>query len=148
MITEWYSGLSPATIPAWSGLIISIALALIKIVELWWGRFKVDASLTLTSDDEIGNILYIRNLSPNPIILTHWRIYYARRFWPFAEKTKAAEAEFDWGDTTIDRISTETMHFREAEYFPSSHKFLRGRAIYIRMSFAGRRGVTRRLYPR
>ncbi|WP_417427045.1 hypothetical protein [Hoeflea sp.] len=143
----WLENLPDATIPAWLGFILSMSLAIIKVWELWQGRFKVDVSGSFTSAYDIGNTIYIRNLSPYAVILTHWEIYYARRFWPFSQREVAADRDFDAGDTTIEKASSYSLTFANEEYFSTSHKRLNGRSLYVKLHFAGRKPVRRRIYP-
>ncbi|CAN7286075.1 hypothetical protein LJR251_001372 [Rhizobium rhizogenes] len=143
----WFSNLPDATIPAWLGFFIATALAVIKVWELWRDRFRINVSASFAGDERIGNTIYVRNLSPHAVILTHWQVYYARRFWPFAKKQVVKEREFDAGDTIIEKTSTYSIQFSEQNYFSSSHKWLNGRSIYIKLHFAGRSQVRRRIYP-
>jgi hypothetical protein len=144
---EWLLKPPDATIPAWLGFFISIVLAGVKLWELWRDRFRIEVSASFAGDERVGNTIYIRNLSPHAVILTYWQVYYARRFWPFAKKEVVEEREFDAGDTVIEKTSSHSLQFSEQNYFSSSYKRLRGRSIYIKLHFAGRGSVRRRIYP-
>ncbi|MFN4169067.1 MAG: hypothetical protein ACK4HD_12225 [Pannonibacter phragmitetus] len=144
---EWLIKLPDATAPAWLGFVISVILAVIKGWELWQGRFKIEVSGSFTSAPEIGNTIYIRNLSPFPVILTHWQVYLARRFRLFSKKAVVANREFDAGDCTIEKFSSHAMQFADEDYFSTAHKRLSGRSVYIELHFAGPRSVRRRIYP-
>lgn len=144
---EWLTKLPDATVPAWLGFALSTILAAVKVWELWQGRFKVEVSGSFTSAPDIGNTIYIRNLSPFPVILTHWQVYLARRLWLFSKKEVVSDREFDAGDRTIEKFSSHTMQFANEEYFSTAHKRLNGRSVYIELHFAGRRPVRRRIYP-
>lgn len=144
---DWFSKLPDATIPAWAGFFISTALALVKIWELWQGRFRVDVSGSFAGDERVGNTVYIRNLSPHAVILTHWEVYYAHRYLPFSKRETATERDFDAGDSVIEKTSTHPLHFADEGYFSWSHKKLRGRSIYIKLHFAGRPRISARIYP-
>jgi hypothetical protein len=132
---------------SWWGAGLSTFLALVKLWEVWGNRFRLEISYNFTSSPEIGNEILIRNLSGKPIILTNWELLHRSSDWPFAKFSTVESAEHDAGDTKIEPHSTCTLAFVEAYHFGWSPRTLKGRSIVIRLWFAGRRPITRLVYP-
>jgi len=130
----------------WGGL-LSTGLAGIKVFEWWRDRDRVDISFGSSTSVEHGNQIQIRNLSNRPIIITHWELFFAfdskgeRDYEPFDSD------DYDDGDLTIAAHASKQWNFCEARYFSTSDKHLRGRSIYLRLSIAGRKDLTTKLYP-
>ena len=118
---------------------LSTLLAGVKIWEICSNRFKVDSSYNFTSSEDIGNEVLIRNLTSRAFILTHWELLYFRRSWPLRQFEPLASPEYDDGDTKIEPYSTLKLCFREADYFSTSPRALKGRKLYFRIWVAGRR---------
>jgi hypothetical protein len=136
----------PTAFLAWWGAILSTALAVVKIFELWRDRFRVEVSYSLVGDEEIGNTVFIRNLSGRPFILTYWELFYASRYLARWRAEAIQDREFDAGDYKVEPFSTLPLRFSEAKYFSWHENALRGRAIYIRLHLAGRRPIVRRVF--
>ena len=135
-----------STLIAWWGAGLSTLLALVKFYELWRDRSRVDVSYKFTGDPSIGNEILIRNLSHRPQILAHWELLYCSGRWPRQDFESFESAENDAGDHRIEPHTTFTLRFAEANYFNWGHKALNGRSIYIRLYFAGRRAILRKVY--
>lgn len=134
-------------IAAW-GACLSTALAGIKIWETFRSRFRIEVGGCFTSASDIGNTLRIRNISPNPIILTYWVIFYGSGKWPFREEKPLSNIDYDSNDLAIQPSATCTLEFTDEEYFSTAPSSLKGRSIYIRLHFAGRREpIVRKVYP-
>lgn len=130
----------------WGGL-LSTGLAGIKVFEWWRDRDRLDISFGSSTSVEHGNQIQIRNLSSRPIIITHWELFLA-----FDSKGKrdcefVDSADYDDGDLTISAHASTQWNFCEARYFSTSGKHLRGRSIYLRLCIAGRKDLTKKLYP-
>ncbi len=67
-------GNSTSVFLAWWGAGLSTTLALVKLFELWQTRFRLEVSYNFTDSVEIGNEVFIRNLSAKPVILTYWEL--------------------------------------------------------------------------
>tara|TARA_R110001599_G_scaffold352323_1_gene586711 strand:+ start:632 stop:1057 length:426 start_codon:yes stop_codon:yes gene_type:complete len=130
---------------AWWGAGLSTVLALIKIGELWRDRFRIDIGHKFTSEPDIGNEIYIRNLSGKPIILGFWELFYRPHLWPIKKDSYIDSPEDEAYDLKIDPHSSETISFSGANYFYSGWKAMKGRRIYIRLHIAGRRPVLKRV---
>jgi hypothetical protein len=131
---------------AWWGAGLSTVLAMIKIGELWRDRFRIDIGCKLTSEPDIGNEIYIRNLSGKPIILGFWELFYRPHMWPIKKDSYIDSPEAEAYDLKIDPHSSETISFHGANYFHCGLKAMKGRRIYIRLHIAGRRPVLKRVY--
>ncbi len=131
---------------AWWGAAISTILALIKIWEFWQDRFRVDVGYNFTGDPELGNEIYIRNLSAQPIILKYWKLFYVSGIWPFRKFSEFESPGPYARDIQIAPHSSKELTFREASYFDWGAKFLTGRKIYMRLYIVGRRSILRKLY--
>lgn len=131
---------------AWWGAGLSTLLALIKIGELWRDRFRIDIGRNFTSEPDMGNEIYIRNLSGKPIILGFWELFYRPHFWPIKKDSYIDSPEAEAYDRKIDPHSIKTLRFYDANYFCWGSKAMKGRRIYIRLYIAGRRPVLKRVY--
>ena len=145
-MSEWLAHLSSATAPAWWGAILSTLLALIKVWELWRDRFRVEIDGCFSTSQEIGHEICVRNLSPKPIIMTHWEIFYGSGIWLFRKEHSFQTKDYDTNDTTIAPYSTHLLSFRDENYFSIAAKVLKGRPIYIRIYIAGRQNIHCKIY--
>jgi hypothetical protein len=144
-LQNWFANLPDATIPAWLGFALSAVLAAIKIAELVRDRIRIEVGGDFASLKSVGNQIHIRNLSPKPIILVHWEVFYATKPLLFRKEQHVGSAE-DTKGTTIAAMSTYPLSFTEQYYFSTSVAALKGRAVFIRLYFAGRRPIVRKIY--
>ena len=131
---------------AWWGAVLSTLLALIKVWELWQTRFRIEVGSGLTGNLEMGNDIHIRNLSSNPAILCYWELFYRDHFWPLKKDTYISSPEADTCDIRVDQHSSKTFNFNGQDHFSWSRKVMKGHKIYIRLHFAGRRPIVRKVY--
>ena len=131
---------------AWWGAGLSTLLAAVKLWELWRDRFRIDVGCNLTSNPDIGNEIFIRNLSAKPVILSYWEVLYGSRAWPFRKFSEVESPGPDVYDSRIDPHSSKTLTFSEQNHFGWSRTTLKGRKIYIRLFMAGRRPVLKKIY--
>ena len=129
------------------GALLSTVLATIKIMEWWRDRNRLEIAFSSTTSESIGNSIVIRNLYAKPIIITHWELFLAhdRRGKRMYESIESAE--FDSGDQVVGAHASIVWNFCDAHYFSTSEQAIKGRAIYLRLCIAGRRPVTRKIYP-
>ncbi|MEQ1863548.1 MAG: hypothetical protein ABL996_02730 [Micropepsaceae bacterium] len=142
---EWIANLP--VVAAWWGAVLSTIMAAIKVWELWRYRFRVEVGGSFTSAADIGNKINILNLSPDPLILTHWEVFYGSGMWPFRRETSICDREYDANNATIASNSTYPLTFANELYFSTTPDELKGRAIYICLHIAGRRSIRRKVYP-
>ena len=137
---------SGSVLIAWWGAGLSTLLAVVKLLELWRDRFRVDVSYNFTGSESIGNEIFIRNLSNRPLILTHWELLYCSGRWPLRSFAPLESADFDSGDRRLEPYATHTLRFAEENYFSWGHKALNGRRIFILLHVAGRKPILRLVY--
>ncbi|MCE1240492.1 MAG: hypothetical protein LWW83_11270 [Azonexaceae bacterium] len=132
---------------AWWGAGLSTLLAIVKLWELWRDRFRLEVGYNFAGNAEVGNTILIRNLSGKPIILSFWEVLYVSGYWPRRKFEDIAYPDHDSGDRRIESHSTLELHFAEQDYFSWGHKALKGRKIFIRLHFAGRKPILKKVYP-
>lgn len=130
---------------AWWGAGLSTLLALIKIGEVWRDRFQIDVGCSLSNDPDVGNDIFIRNLSSRPAILSYWIVQYRSGIWPFYSYSEVASPEGEAQDIRIDSHASKTLSFSQQDYFAWGQKVQNGRRICIRLFFVGRRPLVRRI---
>lgn len=128
------------------GAVLSTVLALIKMWEFWQTRFRIEIGHGFTGSLEMGNDIHIRNLSSNPAILCYWELFYRDHLWPLKKDTYISSPEADTCDIRIEQHSSKTFNFNGQDHFSWNWKAMKGRRIYIRLHFAGRRSITRKVY--
>jgi hypothetical protein len=138
ILSEW--------IALW-GALLSTVLAAIKIVEWWRDRDRLEIDFASTTDESFGNFIVIRNLCDRPIIITHWELFFSHDCRGKRAYDLIESADFDSGDQTVCANTSIQWSFCEAHYFSTSDTALQGRSIYLKLCIAGRRPVTRKLYP-
>ncbi|RUL74079.1 hypothetical protein [Dyella choica] len=146
MTPNWFTHLPNATATAWWGALLSTVLALVKGWELWRDRFRIEIDSVFTGAINIGNKIRIRNLSPNPIMISYWEVFYRAGIWPFLKKTFICDMNFDNDGTTIPSHSVYTLTFADEDYFSTSFDNQEGRKIFIRLHIAGGKTVCRKIY--
>lgn len=129
------------------GAILSSILGAIKLFELWRDRHRVEVSYSFTSDVHEGNTITIRNLSNRQIIISYWELFTARDKNGKHELELLSYKDYDTSDLQIAANSSYSLHFCEANYFNTSHNFLKGRKIYIKLCIAGRSHRIYSVYP-
>lgn len=138
VFTEW--------IALW-GALLSTVLAAIKIVEWQRDRERLEIDFSSTTNESIGNSIVIRNLYARPINITYWELFAAHDRRGKHGYQSIQSAEFDSGDQTIGANASIVWNFCDAYYFSTSEKALKGRVVYLKLCIAGRKPVTRSLYP-
>ncbi|MFM2477333.1 hypothetical protein [Celerinatantimonas sp. MCCC 1A17872] len=124
---------------AWWGALLSTLLAIVKLYELWTNRFRIDIGKNLTSEEELGNQIFIRNLSSKPVILEYWVVVYKSGIWPRRKFEYIVSPEECATDVQILPNSSKTLSFNGPDHFLWDSKTLNGRKIYIKLYIAGRR---------
>ncbi len=129
------------------GALLSTGLGVIKFFEWWRDRHQIDVSYSFSTSAYDGNIVFIRNLSNRPIIITHWQLFAADDRKRKQGYTHIASAEFDAGDHVVAANASYELKFIEGDHFNTSPKFLKGRSIFIELRIAGRRPEAYMVYP-
>lgn len=131
---------------SWWGAFVATGLAIIKIIETLRDRTRIDVGTSFTTSVNVGHEIRIRNLSPRPVVLTYWEVYYASRFCPAFCRKGIEGRDFDTPDSTLPPFTTHTLSFNEENYFSINYKKMKSKAIYIDIHFAGRRRIRRKIY--
>ncbi len=134
------------TFLAWWGAGLSTLLAVVKLWEIWNDRFRIDVGYNFTGSSDIGNEIFIRNLTNFPVILSYWELLWVSGHWPLRTDTGITSPQVDSRDIRIDEHSSLTLTFKEHEYFDWGAKSLKGRSIYIRLQIAGRKPILKKVY--
>jgi hypothetical protein len=129
------------------GAVVSTALAGIKAWEVWRDRFRVELNYSFTGSADHGNRISIHNLSVQPLILTHWELLYGNRNARERGLEHIYSSDFESPPRTIDSHATLDLLFTGEQHFEWGVDFLKGRSVYLRMHFAGRKPVLRLVYP-
>ena len=131
---------------AWWGAGLSTLLAIVKLLEFWRDRFRLEVSCNLTGSESIGNEILIRNLSNRPIIITYWELLYCSGRWPQRTFEPLESADFDSSDRRLEPYATDTLRFADANYFSWGQKVLNGRRVFILLHIAGRKPILKLVY--
>lgn len=143
---ELFKDVTVSMIVSWWGAFVATVLAIIKVMETLRDRTRIDVGASFTTSVNVGHEIRIRNLSPRPVVLTHWEIYYASKFWHKLGRKDIETREIDTPDTTLSASTTHTLGFNDENYFSINHKKMQSRAIYIEIYFAGRRRIRRKIH--
>jgi len=126
------------------GATLSTLLALVKLIEIWISRRRIETSYGFSSP-QIGNKIIIRNISDKPFIITYWNLL-------FCEKKKlqwvpynSIEPSEDTHDICVTGHSTKVLYFKEQNYFDWGNNVMAGKRIYLELSIAGKRRSIKRL---
>ena len=126
---------------AWWGAGLSTFLAVVKLVELWQDRFRIDVGYNFTSHPDCGNEIFIRNLGSKPIIITYWEVMEGQRFWPIRKFSSIESPGPDANDLRVEPHSSETFKFTDESHF----SWGKGRKIYMRLHIAGKRAILKKV---
>jgi hypothetical protein len=105
------SSLTLTQILAVWGALFSTFLAGVKFWELWNNRLKVDVSALMTENEDIGNVITIRNLSSFSILLVGWELFYRQQAFLIPQDEQIESNDFDWVDVTINPVSAFSLNF-------------------------------------
>ena len=121
--------------------ILSTSLALIKILEMWRARQRVEFGCVLCDNSDEGNKVIIRNLSGSPIIVSYWEVMWLRSKWYRVGKEIifSTGSDYDDPDIHLPANSSKTLTFSDERYFDWSAKWLSGSKTYLKIKIAGER---------
>ncbi|MFJ3046965.1 hypothetical protein ACIPEN_14130 [Herbaspirillum chlorophenolicum] len=130
------------------GAVVSTILAVLKWREWCRDRHRIETGFSYAGDEEVGNRVYIRNLSSRQFIITYWEVFAAHgKFWRRGYTPLGFAGLEHWDDMPIAAYSGKVLTFQGEYHFGLSDKFLKGRKVYIAVHLAGMRPETQRLYP-
>lgn len=139
------AGASLTTILAVWGALVSTLLAGVKLWEAWRARFRVEVVASLTGSEDLGHTVSVRNLASKPVILGYWQILRISGRWPFQKEKCLVSPGENANDTSIPAHSALSLCFRDEEHFAWGPASLKGDRIFIRLHFAGRRPMLRKV---
>lgn len=129
------------------GAFLSTILAIVKIIEFWRTRRIIEISYYFTTNDDIGNEIIIRNLSPKPIIIVHWKLLLLHRNWFKLNKTKTIDYEESGIEFKLDPYTSKVLTFKKPYTFSWNEKSLGKNKIYIRLHLAGNsKSILKKVY--
>lgn len=130
----------PLLVSLWGAALSSI-LALIKIIEVWGSRFKIEISYMFRSDPDYGNEISIQNLSGKSVLLTYMELFYKKDgIWPFKESISLWSPEDELITSKIESQSSKSFCFAQGDHFTTE-----GKTIYIRLYFAGKKEIVKKV---
>jgi len=127
------------------GAFLSTVLAVVKLREVWQARFRVEVKASLTASEEAGNTVSIRNLAGKPLILGYWEVLRISGRWPFRKEECLVSPDEYACDCSIAAHSALPLYFTEQDHFDWGPGSLQGDRLFIRLHFAGRRPILRKL---
>lgn len=131
---------------AWLALILSTCLVLLRAWEFWKDRFHINVRAMQTSNYELGNTVWIRNLSGKPVIVEYWEVFWRSGRWP-RRKEGLIDSPGEFAkDIQIAPRASHSLTFSGPDYVDWSVHAARGRTVLIGLHIAGRKGqVLRKL---
>lgn len=122
------------------GAFLSTVLGVLKFFEYWNNRFRVRVTWILRGSEEEGHDVSIQNLSSKPLLLEYLEIFSKTSNDGGTPKEYLWTPEDSWLNARIAPHDTKVYNFSEADYFSWNKKH-----IYIRLYFAGRRPITKKI---
>src|SRR5258706_4511466 len=117
---------------------LSTILAVVKILEVWRSRTRIEVSYNFTSSSDIGNEVIIRNVTGTPLLVTYWELVWRHRSWFRWKQSKTIGPHEFYQDLKIPGHSSATLEFREQDYFDTRASSLGSDQIYVRLHIAGK----------
>lgn len=140
-MTDW----SLTTLLAVWGALLSTALAVVRLGEVWQARFRVEVVPSFAGSKELGNTVSIRNLAGKPVILGYWEVLKISGHWPFQKERCLVSPDEYVRDSSIPAHAALSLSFSEQDHFEWGSGSLQGDRLFIRLHFAGRRPILRKL---
>jgi len=117
-------------IALYAGLLSTILL-IIKFIELWQDRFRIEASLSMIGDEDQ---IYVYNHTRTMVTLKGFDLYFKKGYWPF-RKTKITDTGYELeGPYKIAANDFKKFTFTEENALAILPKYGK---LYIKLSFAG-----------
>lgn len=136
---------------AWWGACLSTLLGVIAIYDRFLRKPLPTTSYSFSSSDEIGNVIQLGNPNATPVMVKHWRLFWAKSHtFGLTEKLEIASPDGDdltsW---TIPPFGWHSLIFSESDHFGWGNGFVSKYGdIYIELHILGRnRPVILHVYP-
>ena len=114
--------------------------------EFWKDRFHINVRAMQTGNYELGNTVWIRNLSGKPVIVEYWELFWRSGWWPRRKESLIDSPGEFAKDIQIAPGASRSLTFSGPEYVDWGVHAAKGRSIFIGLHVAGRkRQVLRKL---
>jgi len=123
---------------AWLALILSTCLVVLRAWEFWKDRFHINVRAMQTGSSELGNTVWIRNLSGKPVIVEYWELSWRSGRWPRREESLIESPGEFARDIPIAPGDSHSLTFSGPDYFNWGKHAVKGRSIFIALHVAGR----------
>jgi len=120
----------------WGG-VVSTILLFFTLIQAWANRSRIEVDYIFTGDALEGNLVKIRNISSDPIIISYWELICKSKDglrWK-QDWTIDSDPSFE-DDIKINAHSQYTLIFNEGDHFDWKDK---PKKIYLRSCIAGRK---------
>ncbi|XHR94258.1 hypothetical protein ACFJIV_28890 [Mucilaginibacter sp. UC70_90] len=122
--------------------LLSTILLIIKFVELWQARFRIEADLWMIGDE---NQIYVYNHTRTTVTIKGFDLYYKKGFWPLRTLKNVDTGHELCGPYKIASNDYKQFTFSEENSFAVHPKYGK---LFIKISFAGhKRPVRLLLWP-
>ena len=125
---------------------LSTLLAILKLVEFWRDRFRLEVDYDFSTDPHEGNRIVVRNLTARPITIPYRELLMRRRWAVLRKREEIPLTDEQPCDVSIPAHASHTFEFKEQSHFSLKSKLLAGKTIYLRVWLAGRRPITLKVY--
>lgn len=128
------------------GASLSTLLAILKFVEFWRDRFRLEVNYDFSTDPHEGNKITVRNLTTKPVTIPYRQLLIRPRWALFQKREEIPFTDEPPYDVNIPAHASHTFEFKEQSHFSLKSKLLAGKTIYLKVWLAGRRPITLKVY--
>jgi len=128
------------------GAVLATVLAVVKLLEVWRSRARVEVSHNFTSSPDIGNEVIIRDLAATPLLITHRELIWRHRRWFRWKQSRQMTPDNFFQDLKLDGHTSTQLTFRVEEHFDWGVDAMGRDHIYLRLHLAGRKAVVRKVF--
>jgi len=122
-----------------TSLVVSAVLGWLKIKEYRRDNRHVSVTWSLNGNDDIGNYIYLTNLSSTPILVDYWQIGWVRRIW-FRKRFLPIDVFADEDlHMTLEPRQRKALSFKDQYSFNWYPKNSEKMKLYIYLDLAGRK---------
>lgn len=129
--------------PLISGTVLAWILFLIKVWETFFrDKLRLVTTYSFNSLENVSDTISIVNLSPVPVMVSHWSLEWKPRWFRQGTKSIDVTPDFDGLDTTGLKIAPhdyEAIEFAGLDKFDWGHKTATGRRLILTLHLFGRR---------
>ena len=130
------------------GALLSTLLVGVTLFDFWKRRFRISTTYDF-ADITRGNRILVTNLNGAPVTLLYWELLWLSRRWPRLRQSRTSiSPEENLSCVVIASGETHCLRFEGPNYFDWGENALNDDLIYLRLYFAGKRPLLRRIYGR